>query len=509
MTTISRRDFLKFAFFASSSAALAALHPRRLSLEEKKPNFIVLVADTLSASNMSLYGYERRTTPNLERLAARAIVYHAHYAGGNFTSPGTATILTGAYPWTHRAVNLGGLVRRSLVAQNIFQLLGSDYYRLGFSQNMWAELLLRQFIAEIDEHIPSPTFIHGWQKPLLSHAFRKDPLSAYYALDDFLISTHHVVNPFSGSASLGYLGLLYQLEHLDVGTATAEHPYGLPSNLYYYFENRVVYDGVQEILLRLRRAGYPFFAYIHLMSPHSPYRPTRPFVNSLAEVEFPIKQRHPLGERVNRRTLLDNRRWYDEFVANVDAEVGRLFEALDREGALEDTYFIFTSDHGELFERGVLGHATPLLYEPLIRVPLLVFVPGQSRRRDVHAPTSNADLTPSLLALAGRQIPPAMEGQLLPGLGGTEDPGRSVFSIEAKEVSSFLPLSRVTVSMVKGRRKLIYYKGYKKYPNTFELYDLENDREEKRDIYLDDPATAAAMKEELLDRLAQAERGLS
>jgi len=100
-----------------------------------------------------------------------------------------------------------------------------------------------------------------------------------------------------------------------------------------------------------------------------------------------------------------------------------------------------------------------------------------------------------------------VEGRLLPGLGGTEDSARPVFSVEAKEVSSFLPFARASISMVKGAQKLIYYKGYEKYPEAFELYDMQTDAQEKRDLYLrQDTATAAQMKEELLDHLAQAER---
>ncbi len=118
----------------------------------------------MSADNLSLYGYRRHTTPNLERLAERALVYHSHYSGGNFTTSGTASMLTGVYPWSHRAINLGGLVRRPLVDGNIYHLLGPEYHRVGFSQNLWADLFLRQFGADVDQHIPSPTFISGQEK---------------------------------------------------------------------------------------------------------------------------------------------------------------------------------------------------------------------------------------------------------------------------------------------------------------------------------------------------------
>jgi arylsulfatase A-like enzyme len=506
MTNFSRRDFLKLTALVSAGTALTALRSRGLSLQKKKPNFIVLLADTMSASNLSLYGYGRRTTPNLERMAERAFVYHSHYSGGNYTTPGTASTLTGAYPWTHRAVNLGGLVLRQRVDQNIFHLLGSEYQRVGFSQNLWADVFLRQFGADIDLHIPSPTFIYGQEKLLVSHVFVNDQLGAGYALDDFLLSTQQVMNPLSGSAPLGYLSLFYGLSHQGLGTADEEHPYGLPSNGYYFFENSTLYDGMRQTVLDLHRGARPFFAYFHLMSPHSTYRPTREFVDSLAEIDIPNLPYHPLGARAKRRELLESRKVYDEYVANVDAEMGRLFDALEQAGVLDDTYFIITSDHGEMFERGVYGHDTPLLYDPVIHIPLLVCAPGQSTRTDIHMPTSNADLLPTLLSLAGRDIPADVEGILLPGLGGTEDAARPVFSMEAKESSSFQPFTRASFSITKGAKKLIYYKGYEKYPEAFELYDLQEDIQEKNDLYAQDTTTAASMKEELLDNLAQAER---
>ncbi|MBK9781637.1 MAG: sulfatase-like hydrolase/transferase [Anaerolineales bacterium] len=69
-----------------------------------KKNVLIIVFDAMSAYNLSLYGYDRETTPNLARLSKRATVFHNHFAGGNFTTPGTASILTGSLPWTHRAI---------------------------------------------------------------------------------------------------------------------------------------------------------------------------------------------------------------------------------------------------------------------------------------------------------------------------------------------------------------------------------------------------------------------
>jgi arylsulfatase A-like enzyme len=111
MSNFSRRDFLKIAGLASGAIAMSQIAPGFMrSVPEGRPNIIVLVLDAMSARNLSVYGYKRDTTPNFKKFAERATTYHAHMAGGNFTSPGTASLLTGTYPWTNRAFNISGLI---------------------------------------------------------------------------------------------------------------------------------------------------------------------------------------------------------------------------------------------------------------------------------------------------------------------------------------------------------------------------------------------------------------
>ena len=88
---ITRRDFLKLAGLFPLSVALPRVL-NSLNNQQGQQNVIIVVFDAFSAAHISFYGYQRDTTPNIARLADRAIVYHNHYAGGNFTTPGTATI---------------------------------------------------------------------------------------------------------------------------------------------------------------------------------------------------------------------------------------------------------------------------------------------------------------------------------------------------------------------------------------------------------------------------------
>jgi arylsulfatase A-like enzyme len=284
-----------------------------------------------------------------------------------------------------------------------------------------------------------------------------------------------------------------------LGGTSSGYPYGIPDNGISRYKNPTVYDGVYEQVISLQRQEKPYIAYIHLFSPHEPYAPRKRFVDMFEDIPLPNKPVHRLSSLdYSRSTIKDRRKQYDEYVADVDHEIGRLVDGLEAAGALESTYVILTSDHGELFERGEYGHVTRFLYEGVVRVPLVVLSPGQSARRDVFVPTSHIDVMPSILSLAGKAAPDHLEGRALPGLGGTEDPERPVFCVEAKQSSSFSSLPQATVSMVKGDHKLILYTGYPKVPDIFELYNLRQDPEELQDLFSSEPRVAARMRDELL-----------
>ncbi|MCZ7551939.1 MAG: sulfatase-like hydrolase/transferase [Anaerolineales bacterium] len=121
--SLNRRDFLKLSASVALAGALGRLPAGSSSLRaaaDPKPNIIVVLFDALSAFNLSLYGYRRKTSPNLERFAERAVVYHNHHSAGNFTTPSTASLFTSAYPWTHRAYNLSSLISPQVEPHNLF-----------------------------------------------------------------------------------------------------------------------------------------------------------------------------------------------------------------------------------------------------------------------------------------------------------------------------------------------------------------------------------------------------
>jgi choline-sulfatase len=285
---------------------------------------------------------------------------------------------------------------------------------------------------------------------------------------------------------------------------------GVCFNGYYYYLNHTVFEGIHASLREASSQGKPYLGYYHLWSPHEPYSPAREFTALFDDkLKLPRKPHHPLAdESYKDQELYHFQRVYDQYVANVDAEFGLLMDGLERDGLLDNTYVFITSDHGQLFERGVHGHSSRLLYDGSIHVPLLVSAPGQTLRVDIREATGNADLLPTVAALMGGALTGPVEGRVLPGLGGESDPGRSYFSMLAIENSAFRPFHNGTFVHIKGGRKLLLFTGYEGFDDAVELYDLQTDPGELRDLSKDDPATVKRMKEELFDTRTDAEKNL-
>ena len=504
MSYISRRDFLKFASLMAAGIAV----PRALSfLQTGKdaPNIIIILFDAMSARNMSLYGYPRETTPFLSQFANRSTVYHKHYSGGNFTTPGTACMLTGMFQWHHRAFSIGGLISQNIKENNPYKLLGDDYFRLMFSQNLYADRLVGQFYTDVDRFLPMTSF--GFRDDsLVMDKVGKDRSLASVAFDEFLIPLQSGI---PASSIFGYLyksiGLRTIIRHKD----HPDYPRGVPeAENFTNYLNEEIYQGVLSEILALEKQSKPYFSYFHLFSPHAPYKPGKDFWKLFANDDFapPPKPMHPYTPGFTDEDLHDKRLKYDQQIAHVDAEFGKLMAELDANGVLDNSYVIATSDHGEMFERGFFGHSGPLLYEPAIRIPMLVHAPGQDTRQDVHSQTSNIDLLPTLLSIAGKESASKLDGRLLPGFGGGVDDQRVLFSMNAIENSQFLPLTKAAISMHKGSYKLIAYLGYEYMDSDYELYHLEDDPEELNNLVEKEPVVFAKLKDEFLGYLADANK---
>ena len=204
-----------------------------------------------------------------------------------------------------------------------------------------------------------------------------------------------------------------------------------------------------------------FFLWAHLYDPHRPHQPPEPFAARYAHDPY-------VGE-----------------IAYADFQIGRLLDALDRQDRLDRIIVVVAGDHGEsLGEHGECGHGI-FVYESVLRVPLIIRTPSIKPRR-VGSVVRLIDVMPTVLDLLGLKLPPT-EGISLTGVmnGGRQDLDAYAESVYPQKFG-WSPLR----SLRDGRFKLIDA------PRP-ELYDLEHDPFEGRNVYSERPATAAALNQRL------------
>lgn len=196
----------------------------------------------------------------------------------------------------------------------------------------------------------------------------------------------------------------------------------------------------------------PYFLWLHYVNPHAPYTPPAPYDTAFVDAgarqgprlrtvdgfvggirkEWAVAGQDRLGYYVAQ---------YDGEIAAVDEEVGRVLDALDRSGAAGRTLVVVTSDHGEsLGEHDYYFDHGQDLFDPSLRIPLLVAVPGVAGGTRTAALASTLDLVPTVLDAVKVSYPPDLAGtSLLPALRGQPLPGRDrLFARNDRNLSASL-----------------------------------------------------------------------
>jgi arylsulfatase A-like enzyme len=346
------------------------------------------------------------------------------------------------------------------------------------------------------------------------------PWESLYLENDYLYNTLFKADPDIASISWtramkrleGYAYSLY-LSHLYgmIKKGKAEEfiqdfPRGLPNHDdYTYF---TLEQGIDWLADQITAAPQPFMGYYHFFPPHDPYHTRADFYGRFIDDGYrPPEKPHHLfrGDRADD-AIAWKRTEYDEFILYVDAEFARLYNMLEQHGILENTWLVLTSDHGEMFERGILGHITEVLHQPVIQVPLLIFPPGQRERVDVHDMTSAIDLLPTLMQVTGQDIPNWSEGVVLPPFSSSNTE-RDIHSIHGvRDNDEFI--NKGTAILVRGNHKLIWYFGYEELGEggeMIELYDIVADPDEMDNLYPSRKDLADELLGDLKSRFNEAE----
>lgn len=496
---ISRRDFLKFAALTSLHLSNPRLVRAADYTEQGKQNVLIIVFDALSAYHLSTYGYSRATTPNLAKLAERAVVYHNHYAAGNYTVPGTASILTGTLPWKHRAFRFRDGVAEQYKKKNIFSAFES-YYRIAYTHNPNVVRFLNQFADDITNYIPYDQFLISGNG-FIQSIFKGDDDIASISWSRNFAKTNGI------SYSLFLSEIYKQINNSRIESFKASFPRGIPTTR--DDDHFLLEDAIEFLNAEITKIPQPFLGYFHFMPPHKPYTTHRDFYGKFKDDGFQYiqKTQDPFAPAHSARFMLNQRVEYDEYILYLDREFGKFFNHLESSGLLENTWLIFTSDHGELFERGIQGHITPSLYQPVVRTPLMIYQPGNKTRVDIYEKTSAIDLLPTILNLTQQKPANWADGVVLPPFAPATE--RNLYTVQAADNHPNSALKQSTIMLVKENYKLVYFFGY--YDDLtngelIQLFDIEKDPEELTDLATLKKDIAKDLLKELKSKLAEVDK---
>jgi arylsulfatase A-like enzyme len=431
--------------FCSLLLSLGACSP---SSDERRPNILLVVLDTTRADVLSSYGHPKPTTPHLDQLASEGVRFTRAFAVDFWTLPSHASLLTGQYPTDHKATSeTNHLPGRADTLAERLRLVG---YRTGaYVGNPWLSEE-RGFSQGFD------TYVEMWRQA----------------------------------------------------------PRGLQERVL----ERKAAAGASAWMTRDVEGNQPFFLFVNLNRAHLPYSPDPLVLAGLTPQARPMDRVARLKKVKGTWAYLAGAARFDETdfqimhelyeaeVAMVDARVGKLIGALRESGILDRTLVIVTSDHGEnIGEHGMIDHFLSM-YETTIQVPLIMRYPSRFAAGTVsHALVSLVDIYPTVLDICGlgkgdpdtaaRSL--ANADRVAPAFVIAEN-DRPINGIKRME-SAFPSFDTSTIDqrmrmLRTDRYKLVWYEN-----EDAQLFDLESDPDEQRDLASSEPA----IRDQLLDDLME------
>lgn len=323
------------------------------------PNVLLISIDTLRPDHLGCYGYQRDTSPRLDRLAAESVLFENHISSTSWTLPAHAALFTSLADSVHGCTDTDKTLPRDLITL-AERFAAADYQTAGF-----------------------------FSGPYLHPAFGLDQGFAHYEN-----CTSYARNLDTQPVSEWAMDRqVMRASHRDI-------------------TNPTVYDAVKRWLDE--RGPGKFFMFVHMWDPHFDFIPPAPYdtmfdpdyAGTITGTDFFFDRK--INANMPQRDLQHLIALYDGEIRWTDDHVGRIIDDLERNGLLDETVVAITSDHGtEFFEHGYKAHRMTL-YDEVIRIPLLIrYPPTMPAGVRIRAQTRIIDVAPTLLELAG--LPPATE----------------------------------------------------------------------------------------------------
>ncbi len=432
-----------------------AAAPLLRSAAADRPNILFISSDQHGGPFLGSMGHPIVKTPNLDRLAARGVLFRNTYTGSPVCVPGRAGMMSGMYPSDVNSYC------NSTPFQHPVPTWGNRLREAGYECWATGKLDLTEGTA------------YGFHEVDTSHGHSQNP----------------------DITSLFRVPMCYRaMGHKEVnGEFGTSKPH----------EKRTLANGLRFLREDTRRTQKPWVVYAGFTLPHPPFVADERYASmyppdrmSLPEVsDAYLDRRHLVFEQISNfqrfsvRFPTDRirraRAAYFGMITELDRLIGELLDELEKSGRMERTLVVYTSDHGEMLGENGLWLKN-ILFENAARVPLIMAGGGLPRGKAVATPVGHVDMVATMLELAGVPRDAKLRGHSLVGLAGGQGghPGiaYSESHSEGNCTGSFM--------IRKDRWKYIYPTGYDPI-----LFDLSRDPLEQHNLAGE--ATAAAIQKEL------------
>ena len=445
-------------------------------------NLLVIHTDQQRIDTVGAYSSPICQTPYLDRFAETSNVFDQAYTVCALCSPARASIYTGLYPNHH------GMERNEIEFRDDARLISQDFRKAGYQCG---------FVGKWHcgvEKLPRDFGFDGMSVPGYGNCRNTPEYLAY-------LERSGLEAPVVGAERAGWFNNTVLMGRMS-GPIEVSVPYFLA-------------EETIAMMRRYRDSGQPFLIVLNFWGPHAPYLPSEPYASMYDPAAIPpwpnfddTFEGKPVahrryrdafyGEGNPRRSWDEWSRWvarYYGFTTQIDAQIGRVLEALDELGLNNSTGVLISTDHGEhAGAHGGVHDKEMLMYQETYHIPFMLRLPGQVTSQRIKQPITNVDIAPTLLDMAGIEAEHNLDGlSLLPLVRGESQPQREPDVLCMFNGHHILYQSRMVTD---GQMKYIFNPT-----DRDELYDLRADPHELRNE-IDNPAFAAT-RSALRDRMGE------
>ena len=482
----TRRDFLK-KFGIGTLATVSGLSTRSWSKRigggkgiKEKPNILFICTDYQAGEDGPSLGSPFLDMPALDRLCKNGVVFSKYYSTAPVCQPTRCSWVTGQYPHTH---GMWGNYEQWIPKDSpvlMKELDQQGYYTLGIGKmhfKPWDRMagFHRRIIADRKGNIESDKeYQDDYAKFLKKY----------------------------GLTRWDYLKLQYESE--------SPHVYDWPFPLECHIDHYVGTQAQKVIKNGELDDKKPWFLWVSFNGPHNPWDPPAEFSHPYMEMDLPAPRTYSGEMEVKPIQNTSSRYGYTKEVPDyidryperknkyikriraghygnltlIDRQVEGILKALEEKGQVEDTIIIYSADHGSLLGDHGIFHKG-LIYDRSDRVPFIVHCPARYQPRNTEALAGHVDFMPTILSLAGAEIPPAVEGKnLTPLFSGQKESIQDNVMIEISH----------NIGIITEHWKMLVYQN-----GEGELYNIDDDPNELKNLYFN--SQYKTIKDELKEHL--------